>query len=269
MSSVSTEDWPPGLPERSARPAVHADRGGTGDTVFLLLHGSGGTGAVWGKVAALIEAARARWVAPDLLGHGASGWAEAYSPALQAELFAPLAADADRLFVLCHSKGGLTGGLLASGAYGVQPAGLVILGCKGRFTEADLERIEGYKDKPPRRFEDRAGADERYLKSSGLWGLVEADDPLAARGVVAWDGGWRIATDPKSAGGGDNIRDFVRDAACPFVIATGGEDTIAPAADLVDVVETVHIVDGAAHNGHVTHPNEVFALLEKVGYSAA
>ena len=49
------------------------NQGGTGDRLYVLIHGLGCTADVWRGVSNIIEGnAAGRWIAPDLRGHGRS-----------------------------------------------------------------------------------------------------------------------------------------------------------------------------------------------------
>ena len=55
-----------------AHQGLHVERGGAGADLIVLLYGLGATGVVWHGLTALIERRGARWMAPDLRGHGRS-----------------------------------------------------------------------------------------------------------------------------------------------------------------------------------------------------
>ena len=65
-------------------------------------------------------------------------------------------------------------------------------------------------------FETRAEAVERYLKVSGLAGLVDPGEPVASSGVVERDGRFRLASDPKiSAVVGPRVEHYLAAAQSP------------------------------------------------------
>jgi len=254
-----------GFPERTHAPRLHVDQGGSGDTVYLLVHGLSTTGAVWRDLAKIIEDTGAgRWIAPDLRGQGSSDWALSYGMGEQTMDVVPLIRDAERLIVIGHSKGGLVAMLLGSGWFGVNPAGVIVLGCKTTFTDEQFARVMAYAEKPARWFDSFDDAAERYMKASGLIGLVDPDDPRTARGVAEGPGGFRLAADPICTVPGGDAAPYYGAVRCPVVMATGSEDHIAPSEPMFDLHPETVVIEGAPHNVHVTHPKEVWDLVERL-----
>ena len=169
--------------------------GGAGETTYLLLHGLGATGEVWGGLADLIDRNKAgRWLVPDFRGHGRSPWEKPYTyAALMADLI-PLINEASRLVVIGHSRGGVVGLMLGGALPNVER--VLGMGIKVNWNEVELEQMQALSTQPVRWWATQAEAVERYLKVSGLIGLVNPDSPTAQCGVVAGDNGhYRLAAD--------------------------------------------------------------------------
>src|SRR5688572_8570491 len=118
---------------------LYFERGGTGERCFLLLHGLGATGAVWNRVCERLEqTGLGEWIVPDLSGHGRSDWRAHYSVGQLAADLAELVHDCQELLIVGHSLGVYVGLALASGWFNVRVAGLVGIGPKVVWTEADV-----------------------------------------------------------------------------------------------------------------------------------
>ena len=114
----------------------------------------------------------------------------------------------------------------------------------------------------PMTFESRDDAVRRYLKLSGLTGLVDDDDPTVTAGVVAADGGWQLAQDPATFGfGRPDIAPLLAVAACPVLLARGEHDRLVSDEDLHSLVLDHATLPGLGHNAHVENPAAVLALL--------
>ncbi|HYF22388.1 MAG TPA: alpha/beta fold hydrolase [Caulobacteraceae bacterium] len=242
-----------------------ADIRGEGAPALVLLHGFGATRAVWAGMLAQAERWPGKIVAPDLRGHGASPWGLGYGlgdhAACVAELL--LAQGIERDFVvLGHSMGGAIGLALASGWFGVAPAWVLALGVKVVWTEAELERMAALASQPARFFETEADAVERFLKVSGLFGLIDPASPEARSGVVAENGAWRLACDPAAAKVGAPPMDALKAAArVPFRLAAGERDPMSRLDDLRRWDPDAAILPGLGHNAMVEDPAAVWSWL--------
>lgn len=183
--------------------ALHVERGGTGASLLVLLHGLGANASVWKPLLGeLAPHWPGRWIAPDLRGHGRSPFEGPYGFATHAadvaERVAAEAADAGGpVFVVGHSFGGVVGALLASGLFGVEVARLFAFGVKLEWTAAEIAGSQAISRKPPRVFPDRRDAVTSFLKGAGLAGSRGADDEDAVRAVTEVEGGYRVRFDPR------------------------------------------------------------------------
>jgi hypothetical protein len=69
------------------------------------------------------------------------------------------------------------------------------LGIKVVWTDADLERAQAVAQRPEAWFASRDEAAARYLRVSGLAGLLPPGDPAVSAGLREQDGRWRLAMD--------------------------------------------------------------------------
>lgn len=249
--------------------------------VLVLLHGLGANRHVWDGVAELWDG---DVYTPDLRGHGRAQWRAPYS-------FGAMAADvADVLnrdyggvayAVVGHSMGGAVGLALASGWFGPPPVSAASVGVKLRWSDEELSRIPDLAARPPRLFDDRADAVEWFSKLSGLFGVVNPDDPRVAAvidaGVTAdagHPGRWRTAQDPATIGvGPPDMTGLLQAAKCPVSMAIGEHDPLvapdhhhelaaaASANPQTAGVTQPHVFSGLGHNAMVEDPRAVVDWL--------
>jgi pimeloyl-ACP methyl ester carboxylesterase len=135
-------------------------------------------------------------LAPDLPGHGGSPALAAYSFDVFAAGVAGVVPPSTRVVVLGHSLGGVVAMALASGKFRVPVEAVIGLGIKVVWTDQDLDRAQAAARRPITWFGTRAEAADRYLRVSGLAGLVSTDDPAVEAGLREQGGRWRLAMDP-------------------------------------------------------------------------
>jgi pimeloyl-ACP methyl ester carboxylesterase len=237
---------------------------GTGEPVLLLVHGLGATGDVWnGWRPPLTERWPGRWLAPDLPGHGSSGALPRYSFGALAASLAGLVDGVQRLVVLGHSLGGVLGLTLASGWFGVPVEFVVGLGMKVAWTSDELAKASALAERPVAWFPSRAEAAKRYLRVSGLAGLLDADDDAVGAGLHEDGGRWRLAMDPSVfAVGAPDLRGLLGAARSTVVLARGEHDPMVTDDQLVMLASTRVTLSGLGHNAHVEDPVATMALLE-------
>ena len=256
------------------------DGGRGGPDLLVLLHGLGATGAVWQQFLTSADQHWAgRWLAIDLPGHGASPSQASYTisaiAASVARTIAPRAQSGGRVVVLGHSLGGAIGLALASGECGVQPARVYGVGIKVAWSDEDLQRLTAIAAQPRRRFGTEAEARERYLKVSGLAGLVDSNSPLLlARGVMrersernAGDAptaseGWCLSMDPgANAVGRPPFAELIAAARCPIHLARGRDDPLVTLDQLQSLEPTAVDLGAKSHNVMVEAPDLLWTWL--------
>src|SRR5918994_3787377 len=203
--------------------AMRVRSGGTGRPTLLMVHGLGATGDVWnGWWPVLAELWPGRWLAPDLPGHGLSGPLHAYSFGALAASLSEVVRSEDRLVVLGHSLGGVLGLTLASGWFGVSVEAVAGLGIKVDWTADELDKARALAQRPVAWVGSRDEAAVRDLRTSGLTGLITADDAPVDAGLQEENGMWRLAMDPTVFGvGAPDMPGLLAAARSRVVLARG------------------------------------------------
>lgn len=222
---------------------------------MLLLHGLGATGGVWRGLLASVEG-----VAPDLPGHGAAPWEASYTFERIAEAVRPLLGPAP-VTIVGHSMGGVVA--LALAAIAPERVRQVVgLGIKVAWPPEDVERAAAMAERPVATYDTREEAVDRFLRVSGLAGLVAPDDPLVDGAVVEEEARWRLAQDPRTFGVGvPDMAGLLASVQCPVVLARGGHDPMVTHEQLAALVPDPVTLPGLGHNAHVEDPAAVLALV--------
>lgn len=222
---------------------------------LVLLHGLGANGRVW-------DAWPPGKYAPDLPGHGTAAPLPSYTfTALAAAIAADLPVRRD-IVVLGHSLGGVIALELASGRYDVTVSRVVALGVKVSWTADDLGRATALAQKPVAWFGTRDEAAARFLKVSGLAGLVDPADAVVDHGLLERDGRWRLAMDPGTFGvGAPDMPALIAASQAELVLARGEGDPMNSDAELHALHDQVVTLPGLGHNAQVEDPTAVAALL--------
>lgn len=243
---------------------LYQERGGAGERTLLLLHGLGATGAVWSGIGKRIErTVRGEWVAPDLSGHGRSDWQELYSVGQLAAAIAELVRDRQELLVIGHSLGVYVALALASGWFNVGVAGVIGIGPKVLWTEADMAGMNDLAARPVRWFSSEPEARAKFRRISGLDENIAPGEEYLARGIVQAREGFRLAQDPRTfAVGGAPFDSLVRSARCPVILARGEHDRMVSLDQLRAHRDDAIDLPGLGHNAHVEDPEAVAALIE-------
>jgi pimeloyl-ACP methyl ester carboxylesterase len=238
--------------------------GGSGEPLLVLLHGLGATGDVWDRWRPLLTRRwPGRWLAPDLSGHGGSPPLSAYSFDRLAGEVAGIVPPGAPLIVFGHSLGGVVGLALASGRFPVAVQAVIGLGIKVAWTGEDLDRAQAAARRPRAWFASREEAAARYLRVSGLAGLLPASDPAVDAGLREQDGGWRLAMDPGAfAVGAPDMAQLLARSQAPVTLARGEHDPMNTDAQLARLGPPAVTLPGLGHNAHVENPELAITLLD-------
>jgi pimeloyl-ACP methyl ester carboxylesterase len=242
---------------------LRVHEGGSGQPVLVLIHGLGATGDVWdGWWPLLARRWPGRWLAPDLPGHGGSPPLSGYSFDSLAAAVAGVVEPGARAVVLGHSLGGVVGLALASGRFGVPVQAVIGLGIKVAWTDEELDRARAVARRPPAWFDSRDEAAARYLRLSGLAGLLPVDDPAVDAGLREQDGRWQVAMDPGAfAVGAPDMAHLLARCRAPVTLARGEHDPMNTDEQLARLSVPTLTLAGLGHNAHVESPERTIALL--------
>jgi pimeloyl-ACP methyl ester carboxylesterase len=243
---------------------LRVQQGGSGEPLLLLLHGLGATGDVWeGWWPLLAGRWPGRWLAPDLPGHGGSRPLSSYTFESLAAAVADIAGAGARTIVLGHSLGGVVGLALASGEFPVPVQAVIGLGIKVAWTGEELDRAQAAAQRSPAWFASRDEAATRYLRISGLAGLLAAADPAVDAGLRERHGQWRLAMDPGTfAVGAPDMAQLLARSQAPVTLARGEHDAMSTDAQLTRLGVPTVTLPGLGHNAHVESPHLSIALLD-------
>lgn len=243
-----------------------SESGGTGSRTFLLLHGLGATAAVWNGVRREIEhRAIGRWLVADLGGHGGSQWLSHYTVGDHAAEVAQLVRGTQELFVVGHSLGAYIGLALASRWFGVEVAGVLGIGPKITWPEADLQGARELASRPVRWYATAEEAWTRYRRVSGLDAAVAPNEESLARGVVRHEEGWRLSQDPRTfAVAGAPFDSLAKSARARVILARGERDQMVSMAELRAHASDAVEIDGCGHNAQVEKPGAIVDLLQRL-----
>jgi pimeloyl-ACP methyl ester carboxylesterase len=247
------------------RAGLRVREGGSGEPVLLLLHGLGATGDVWeGWRPLLARRWPGRWLAPDLPGHGCSQPLPGYAFESLAAAVARIVSTSARTVVLGHSLGGVVGLALASGAFSVPVQAVIGLGIKVAWTAEELDRAQAASRRPPAWFTSREEAAARYLRISGLAGLLAGTDPAVDAGLVEQHGRWRLAMDPGAfAVGAPDMTHLLAGSQAPVLLARGEHDPMNTSEQLARLGAPVVTLPGLGHNAHVESPQLAITVLDQ------
>jgi pimeloyl-ACP methyl ester carboxylesterase len=215
---------------------------------LVLLHGLGANGRVW-------DAWPQPRFAPDLPGHGSAAALPAYTFSTMAAAVAESLPVRRDVVVLGHSLGGVIALELASGRYGIQVDRVVALGVKVSWSEDDLGRAAALARKPVAWLDTREDAANRFLKVSGLQGLVDPKGPIVDHGLTEADGRWRLAMDPGTfAVGAPDMQKLIAESQAEVILARGEQDPMNTDEELHALHGQVVTLPGLGHNAHVEDP---------------
>lgn len=244
---------------------LRVQQGGSGEPLLMLLHGLGATGDVWNAWRpALADRWPGRWMAPDLPGHGGSPPLNRYTFDGFAAAVAGIVEPGAGVVVLGHSLGGVVGLALASDQFAVAVQAVIGLGIKTEWTEQELDRAQGIAYRPLAWFASRDEAAARYLRVSGLAGLLAADDPAVDAGLHEQEGRWRLAMDPATfAVGAPDMAALLACSQAPVTLARGEHDPMNTNEQLAKLGVYSVTLPGLGHNAHVQSPEISVTLLDR------
>jgi pimeloyl-ACP methyl ester carboxylesterase len=245
--------------------SLRVQEGGSGAPTLVLLHGLGATGDVWdGWRPMLAHRWPGRWIAPDLPGHGGSEPLAEYTFGGLAGAVAAAVGPDSGAVVLGHSLGGAVGLALAGERRAVRVEAVIGLGIKVVWADEELQRARALAERPLAWYASRDEAAARYLRVSGLAGLLPAGDPAVDAGLRQQDGRWRLAMDPGAfAIGAPDMGELLARSAAPVTLARGANDPMNTDGQLARLGVPTVALPGLGHNAHVESPQLAATLLDR------
>jgi pimeloyl-ACP methyl ester carboxylesterase len=238
--------------------------GGSGEPLVVLLHGLGASRAVWARMIGIAEEHwPGRWMAPDLRGHGRSAYKSPFGYGVHAADVADLIAEepGDNVTLVGHSFGGVIAALTGSGWFGPRPRDVAAFGVKIVWTTEETAKAQELATRPARTFATREDAIDRFLKLSGLFGLVDPASETAASGVSGGDNEWRVAMDPRVYGAvGPSVSDLLR-LSSTLRLAAGAKDPMVSLGQMRAIDPAARAITGAGHNAHWEAPAQVWDFI--------
>jgi len=242
--------------------ALHYEEIGVGPPTLLLVHGLGVNGAAWQGVVELLADWPGRILVPDLRGHGASPHCRHYGIGEHAADLAELIERGEPVRIVGHSLGGAVAIVLASGMFGVAVEHVLAFGVKQSWSADEVEKAEKFAAAPVRWFDDRDAAAERFLRVSGLAGLVDPGAAVVARGIVGVGGRYRLAADPRTVLSGRMAMAAMMAASrAPIGLARGSGDPLVGRDELLPYDPLAFDIAACGHNPHVEAPAVMARLI--------
>jgi pimeloyl-ACP methyl ester carboxylesterase len=137
------------------------------------------------------------------------------------------------------------------------------LGIKVAWTEEELGRARSLASRPPAWFDSRDEAAARYLRISGLIGLLTAAEPAVDAGLREQHGRWRLAMDPAAfAVGAPNMTQLLARCHAPVTLARGEHDAMNTDEQLTRLGVRTVTLPGLGHNAQVENPYLSSSLLD-------
>jgi pimeloyl-ACP methyl ester carboxylesterase len=208
-----------------------------------------------------------RWLAADLGGHGGSDWQSSYSVGQLAAQLAELLEQQQlrELFIVGHSLGAYVGLALASGWFGIPVRGVLGIGPKITWPDADLQVARELAGRAVRWYATAEEAGARYRRVSGITTDIAPGPDLLARGTVQAESGWRLAQDPRTfCVAGAPFASLATCSIAHVVLARGERDSMVTLQELQAHASQAYDVADAGHNVHIEKPSAVIALLEQL-----
>ena len=166
--------------------------------------------------------------------------------------------------MLGHSLGGAVGLALAGDSFAVRVQAVIGLGIKVVWADEELQRARAVAQRPTAWYGSRDEAAARYLRVSGLAGLLPADDPAVDAGLREQDGQWRLAMDQGAfAIGAPDMAELLARSRAPVTLARGENDPMNTDQQLARLGVPTVTLPGLGHNAHVESPQLSVTLLDR------
>jgi pimeloyl-ACP methyl ester carboxylesterase len=152
---------------------------------------------------------------------------------------------------------------LASGWFGIAVRQVIAFGVKLAWTGDEIAKAQELARAPARLFPTREEAVERYLRVSGLKGLVDPASPAASVGIVAAPGGFRLAADPRVTGVvGVPIESVIAAMRGKLRLVAGERDPMVTPDQMRRFDADAVVLARLGHNPHVEAPERLWEVVE-------
>jgi pimeloyl-ACP methyl ester carboxylesterase len=169
---------------------------------------------------------------------------------------------ASHVTIAGHSFGGVVAALVASGWFSPRVDDVAAFGVKIEWTADETNKLQELSQRPARTFATRDEAIDRYLKASGLIGLVDPSAAIASIGVTGAEGNYRVAMDPRAYGAvGPSVEATLRLADPPLRLAAGSKDPMVTLDQMRRIDPAAQVFDGTGHNAHWEAPERVWSFI--------
>jgi pimeloyl-ACP methyl ester carboxylesterase len=153
----------------------------------------------------------------------------------------------------------------AAGSHQTCPRSVLGLGIKTAWTQDELDRARAIASRPAAWFDSRDEAAVRYLRVSGLTGLLPAGDPAVTAGLRQEAGGgrrWRLALDSRAfAVGAPDMPRLLAATSAQVLLARGQHDPTNSDNQLEELRVQAVTLPALGHNAHVENPEVCASIL--------
>jgi pimeloyl-ACP methyl ester carboxylesterase len=147
---------------------------------------------------------------------------------------------------------------------------VVGVGIKVSWAAEELARARALAQRQVSWFDSREEAAERYLRVSGLAGLLSPEAEAVDAGLREVDGRWRLAMDPAAFGvGAPDMPQLLAASRAPAVLARGEHDQMVTDDQLRRLGVAPRTLAGLGHNAHVEDPAAVLRLVKPYATTVA
>jgi pimeloyl-ACP methyl ester carboxylesterase len=140
---------------------------------------------------------------------------------------------------------------------------VLAFGVKIDWSAGELAKARELASRPTRTFATRQEAIDRYLKISGLHGLVSPESEEALLGINDEQGAYRVAMDPRVyAAVGPSVEGVLGSCTAPLRLAAGADDPMVSRSAMRRIDPLATTFDGAGHNVHWEAPELLWRFVE-------
>jgi hypothetical protein len=137
-------------------------------------------------------------------------------------------------------------------------------GTKAKWSDRELAGLKRYAQQPVKTFQTEEEAAERFLRASGLMGLVMPSDAVVRVGLSDKGSTYRLSADPRTVlVTGSSLADAFKACKAEKRLACGRHDTLVSIEELRSIDPGAVDLGLFGHNIHVQNPR---GLLKHVPF---